>query len=133
MRNINEIIIHCADTKVTQSFSIEDVRKWHVEERGWSDVGYHYYIRLNGSLEIGRPVVKSGAHCRGRNQNTIGVCFEGGKFSDGCEWNKPLSPQIKAFEELKKSLFMVFGELKLSGHYEYSSKTCPNFDIDILK
>jgi hypothetical protein len=133
MKKIDEIIVHCADTGVNQSFSIDDVRRWHVEERGWSDVGYHYYIRLNGEIEKGRPVFKSGAHCKGRNQDTIGVCFEGGKLSDGSKWTGPLAAQLPAFEKLRDSLFVVFGELKISGHYEYSSKSCPNFDVKILK
>ena len=137
MRNINEIIIHCADTKITQSFSIDDVRSWHTDPkprgRGWSDVGYHYYIRLNGNIELGRPVERSGAHAYKHNANSIGVCFEGGKMSDGSKWTFPLGAQLKPFEELKKALFLVFGELKISGHYEYSSKTCPNFDVKLLK
>tara|TARA_R110002020_G_scaffold93467_2_gene225498 strand:+ start:4267 stop:4668 length:402 start_codon:yes stop_codon:yes gene_type:complete len=133
MRNINEIVLHCADTKITQSFSIKDIRKWHVEERGWSDVGYHYYIRLNGNIERGRPVEKSGAHAKGHNSNSIGVCFEGGKLSNGDKWVTPLLPQMIGYKKLKDYLFAVYGELKVSAHYEYSSKSCPNFDIDILK
>ena len=132
MRKINEIILHCADTKITQNFSIADVRKWHVGERGWSDVGYHYYIRLNGNIEVGRPIEMSGAHTKGKNANSIGICFEGGKLSNGDKWSTPMLSQIVAFNQLRKSLFSVFGDLKVSGHYEYSSKSCPNFNVDIL-
>ena len=132
MRKINEIILHCADTKITQNFSVEDVRGWHMNERGWSDCGYHYYIRLNGNIEIGRPIERSGAHAKGKNAYSIGICFEGGKLSNGDNWNTPMLPQIVAFKQLRKSLFSVFGELKIAGHYEYSSKTCPNFSVDIL-
>ena len=132
-RRINEIILHCADTKITQSFSIKDIRKWHVEERGWSDVGYHYYIRLNGKREIGRHIEKSGAHAKNHNSNSIGVCFEGGKLSNGDKWTCPLLPQMQSYTKLKDYLFAIYGDLKVSGHYEYSSKTCPNFNIDLLE
>lgn len=132
MRLINEIILHCADTKITQNFSVKDVRRWHVEERGWSDVGYHYYIRLNGKIERGRPVEKSGAHCKDHNANSIGICFEGGKLSNGDKWVIPMLPQMTSYTKLKDYLFAVYGHLKVSGHYEYSSKSCPNFDVNIL-
>ena len=55
MREINEIIIHCADTKTNQSFDIDDVRDWHLA-RGFSDVGYHYVIALDGTVWYGRPL-----------------------------------------------------------------------------
>ena len=132
MRLINEIILHCADTKITQNFSIDDVRRWHIEERGWSDVGYHFYIRLNGSLELGRPIEKSGAHCKGKNANSIGVCFEGGKMSNGDKWSSPMLSQIVSYNRLQEYLFSVYGQLTVSAHYQYSTKSCPNFNIDIL-
>lgn len=137
MREINEIIVHCADTKTSQDFDIEDIRRWHTDPkpkgRGWSDVGYHYYIKLNGKLQIGRPIERSGAHCSGRNKNSVGVCFEGGKDQTGEKWNNPTTEQFHTFKGLKTYLFLLFGEVKISGHYEYSSKSCPNFDIGILK
>ena len=133
MRKINEIIVHCADTKTNQSFNIEDIRNWHVNERGWSDVGYHYYIKLNGKLQLGRPIEKSGAHCKGRNANSIGVCFEGGKTPKGDTWNSPTPEQFNTFKDLKVYLFRLFGDINIRGHYEFSSKTCPNFNVVILK
>ena len=94
MRYINEIIIHCAETKTNQSFSIDTVRKWHIEERGWSDIGYHFYIQLDGTVWNGRPLEKSGAHCKNRNRSTIGICFEGGLNPDGSKWDGPTQEQI---------------------------------------
>ena len=111
-RKIEEGFVHCSDTKTNQSFGVEDFRKWHVQERGWSDVGYHYVIRLNGTVETGRPLERSGAHAKGHNAHSVGICFEGGKKPSGCD---------------------VYGDLKIRGHYEVSSKTCPNFNVEILK
>jgi len=137
MRELNKIIVHCADTRIDQNFSIHDVRRWHTDPkpngRGWSDVGYHYYIRLNGEIEVGRSIEKQGAHCSGQNKDSIGICFEGGKESDGSKWSKPFDCQIESFKNLSNSLDLVVGDtLDICGHYEFSSKTCPNFNVKIL-
>jgi len=133
MIEINEIIIHCAETKTNQSFSIDDVRSWHTSPpRNWSDIGYHYYIQLDGTVWNGRPIEKAGAHCKGRNKNSIGVCFEGGLKPDGTKWDGPTKEQVINFLSLKEDLFNEFGNLVVSPHSKYSTKTCPNFDIDQL-
>lgn len=132
MRIIESIIVHCADTRTDQNFSVKDVREWH-KTRGFNDVGYHYYIRLSGSIEKGRPIEKIGAHCEGHNSRSIGICFEGGKNPNGSKWDKPKTEQINSFKSLYESLINRFGELSLHGHYMFSShKTCPNFDPCIL-
>ena len=131
MREINEIIIHCADTKTSQSFDIDDVRDWHLA-RGFSDVGYHYVIDLAGAVWYGRPLEQYGAHCKGKNIKSIGICFMGGLNPNGSKWDGPTDEQIKQFRLLKDELFTKFGSLKVSPHSKYSSKSCPNFDIDIL-
>ena len=61
MRPINRIIIHCTATPEGRDVTIGEVRKWHVV-RGWRDVGYHYLIRLDGTVETGRPIEQVGAH-----------------------------------------------------------------------
>lgn len=130
---INEVIVHCSDTRIDQNFSINDIRRWHLE-RGWSDVGYHYYIRLSGEIEHGRPINIKGAHVRGRNSKSIGVCFEGGKLSNGDKWITPNSRQICTFRELMDSFDNVLGKyLPVNPHNKYDkNKSCPNFDISKL-
>ena len=120
MRKLDKIILHCADTRTDQDFSVDDVRHWH-KARGWSDIGYHYYIKCNGSL-----------HAKGHNANSIGICFEGGKNSDNEIWDEPTNKQIRTVKKLIKSLRKDYGELTVHGHYEFSSKGCPNFDVCIL-
>ena len=71
MRKINEIIIHCSDTQEGCDVTAKDIRRWHTTPkekggRGWRDIGYHYVIRLDGTIELGRPLEKAGAHCIGR-------------------------------------------------------------------
>ena len=65
-RKINKIIIHCTATPEGRQIDIDDVRRWHIEERGWSDVGYHFLILLDGTIQIGRPLERSGAHTRAK-------------------------------------------------------------------
>ena len=99
MRKINEIIIHCSDTQEGCDVTAKEIRSWHTAPkekggRGWRDIGYHYVIRLDGTIELGRPLEKAGAHCIGRkgedhNSHSIGICYIGGRHikEDGTwEW-----------------------------------------------
>ena len=131
MRFLNKIIFHCADTRTDQNFNISDVKRWHLD-RGWSDVGYHYFIKLDGSIQKGRDIGRIGSHCKGHNTGSIGVCFEGGKNPDDSKWDRPTEKQIEAAQITISWLRIRFGELTYHGHYEFSSKSCPNFDICIL-
>jgi N-acetylmuramoyl-L-alanine amidase len=138
MRNLDKIIFHCADTRIDQSFSVETVRKWHTDPkpkgRGWSDIGYHYYIDLKGTLHKGRPIEKKGAHCKGYNKGSVGVCFEGGKKADGSKWDKPKPTQLETARVLIGYLRATYNDnLTIHGHYEFSSKSCPNFDVCIIE
>lgn len=137
MRHLDKIIFHCADTRTDQSFSVHTIRKWHTDPkpkgRGWSDIGYHYYIDLKGVQHVGRPITRMGSHARGANNGSVGVCFEGGKNPDGTPWNKPKLEQIKTAQVLIGYLRSKYGDLTLHGHCEFSTKSCPNFDVCILE
>ena len=138
MRNIIRVILHCAVTRTDQNISVEDIRRWHTDPKpkgnGWSDIGYHYYIRLDGTIEIGRPLNIVGSHARGRNTGSIGICFEGGLLPSGEKWHEPMIEQSVSCKKLLSSLNVVLGKkLEVNGHYEFSDKTCPNFKIDIFK
>ena len=122
MRKINEIILHYSETDIPAHDDIKVIRKWHVEERGWRDVGYHYFIRKDGIIQRGRPLDISGAHCAGHNRNSIGICLSGeDNFTD---------VQFCSLKELIKDLFGVYGRMRVVGHYAYSDKKCPNFDVE---
>lgn len=79
MRDINEIIVHCTATRPdwwqgkSTSEKVDEIRRWHVEDRGWRDIGYHYLIDRDGTVAKGRPVEQVGAHCKGHNTGTIGI------------------------------------------------------------
>ena len=132
MRKVTKKILHCADTGVDQDFDIEDIRRWHTQGNGWSDIGYHYYIKLDGTVQIGRPVDKTGAHCRGENEDSIGICFEGGKKEDGSKWDKATDAQEEAFFVLNYELDQDYGVTPCFGHYDFSNKSCPSFSVPEL-
>lgn len=120
-RSINSIIIHCSDTPESMDIGVNEIRDWHVNERGWSDVGYHYIIRRDGTIERGRGEYIAGAHCRGKNTNSIGVCLVGrGRFTES---------QFHSLRELIKDLEIRYEIREIAGHYKYSNKTCPNFNV----
>ena len=82
MRNINKIIVHCSATPEDRDVSVDTIRKWHVEDNGWRDIGYHWVIPLSGSIEKGRPESQPGAHANGFNKKYIGVRYIGGVDKD---------------------------------------------------
>ena len=129
MRPIDKIIVHCTATPRNKDFSAEDIRDWHVKGNGWDDIGYHYVIRLNGSIEYGRMVDKYGAHSSGQNYDSIGICYIGGMEKDMKEWSDTRT------EEQKESLLLLLKTLKklhsnaiIYGHKDFSTKACPSFD-----
>lgn len=127
MRRINEIILHCSDSDFEQHDNIETIRKWHVEERKFNDIGYHFVITKKG-LEIGRPINLPGAHVRGRNSYSIGIVLCGKKNFSSSQ-----------FEVLEKLIFNLMHEFNLNpqniiGHCEIDkNKTCPNFDVKKIR
>lgn len=75
-RNISLIVLHCSATRVNQNFTIEQLEACH-KARGFQTVGYHYYITKDGTLYPGRPESQMGAHAKGFNAHSIGICYEG--------------------------------------------------------
>ena len=129
MRDLNRIILHCSATKEGQDFSADTIRGWHVNGRGWSDIGYHWVIRLDGSIEVGRPLEKSGAHTKGHNKDSVGVCYIGGCDADGKPKDTMNPEQEKAWRMIVLSLRTLYGDLTIHGHNEFAKKACPSFIV----
>jgi N-acetylmuramoyl-L-alanine amidase len=130
MRPITEIIIHCTGTVPSSKTTIEAVRKYHIEHNGWKDIGYHFLITVDGKVWAGRPLDQAGAHCKGHNASTIGVCYVGGLDANQQPCDTRNEGQKAALRSLVKSLKTVFPTIKkVSGHCQYSSKPCPCFDV----
>lgn len=128
MRTINEIVVHCSATPEGRHVTVDEIRAWH-RQRGWSDIGYHFVVYLDGSVHAGRPVGTIGAHVAGRNRNTIGVCYVGGVERDGKTPKDTRTPAQKA--ALVTVLRRLLGEHRgiklISGHHDYAAKACPSF------
>lgn len=135
MRRIDGIIIHCSAIPEGCDVSAATIRQWH-KAKGWKDIGYHYIIRLDGSVEKGRPVEQPGAHCTGHNQTTIGVCYIGGLAEDGkTPKDTRTDAQNAALLELVKHLQTVhrIPSSNIFGHNEFANKACPSFDVQAWK
>jgi len=130
MRDLNRIIVHCSYTPPSMNIGAETIRDWHVNGNGWSDIGYHYVIRRNGEVELGRPIERAGAHVRGHNADSIGVCLVGGMTKDktapDCNFTKA---QWFALAALLAKLEADYGVKTVYGHRDFSSKDCPCFDV----
>lgn len=127
MRTIDRIIIHCAATPPSLDIGAAEIDQWH-REKGWDGIGYHYVIRRNGEVEPGRPVSRAGAHTKGHNATTIGVCLVGGVNGKG-EAEANFTPaQWAALRAVVLTLHHAFGA-GVHGHREYAAKACPSFDV----
>lgn len=128
MRKINKIIIHCTATPEGRDVSIDEVRRWHVEERGWRDVGYHFLVRLDGTVEEGRQIEMTGAHTRSHNWDSIGIAYSGGMSKDMTEpKDTRTDAQKDALVDLICQLHDCYGGT-VYGHRDFSEKACPSFD-----
>jgi N-acetylmuramoyl-L-alanine amidase len=129
MRNINKIIVHCTATPENRNVSIDEIRRWHVDERGFSDIGYHWVIELDGSIAKGRPESRSGAHAKGHNKASVGVCYIGGvDDSDGSPKDTRTEKQKETLRCLLIDLLGRYPDAEIIGHRDVSSKACPSFD-----
>ena len=136
LSRIKDLIIHCADTPDGACYCAEDIDDWH-RERGFSRsgiaagnvspeltaIGYHFVIHVSGSIRRGRSLIETGAHARGYNENSIGICLIGRERYSHAQWS--------ALRSLVHSLQMRFGNrLRVRGHRDVNpGKTCPGFDV----
>ena len=137
MRNIDTIIIHCTATRPnwwegkSAQQKTDEVRRWHVEDRGWSDIGYHYLIDRDGTVTEGRPLDRTGAHAKNHNTGSVGISLfggHGGNVSDQLEDNFT-EDQDLALRALIAKLKADHPITKIIGHNEVANKACPTFVV----
>lgn len=129
MRSITLIIIHCSATRRGQSFGFVQCRDDHVRHRGFSDIGYHFYLTRDGRVHPGRPLERMGAHCQGHNRHSVGICYEGGLTDEGRPADTRTPAQRLAMERLVKELRGRFPRAVVVGHRDLDPrKACPCFD-----
>lgn len=140
MRKINKIIIHCSASPEGRNHTIEDIRRWHTMPvsrggRGWTDIGYHYVIHLDGSIHRGREESKIGAHCTGQNADSIGICYVGGLAADGKTPKDTRTPaQKESLEKLVEEIKKRYPGVKVYGHRDFTKlKACPSYEVNPKK
>lgn len=141
-RTMDTIVIHCSATKENKDYSAEDIKKWHLQ-RGFKDIGYHFIIKLDGTIEIGRSLDKIGAHVINHNANTIGICYIGGLSSNNKAKDTRTDKQKESLLNLITILKSFIPIKHIKGHRDYSKdlnnngiiepnefmKDCPCFDV----
>lgn len=100
---------------------VMSIHNLHINQNGWSGIGYHFYVRKNGDVFRGRPIDKMGAHASGHNSHTIGICFEG-----NFEKEKMSNIQIESGRELIKYIREYYkSELPVLKHSDVCATSCP--------
>lgn len=124
------IVIHCAATKPTMDIGLREIRQWHTQQ-GWLDVGYHYIIRRDGTVETGRPKDVVGSHVKSYNSVSLGICLVGGIDAAGKPEDNFTPEQWTALDGLVWEASTVwYPEARICGHRELDSgKACPSFDV----
>ena len=128
-RTFEKVIVHCSDTPDDSpaAFDVHDIRRWH-KRRGWSDCGYHWVVTRAGEVQAGRPEKLIGAHCRGQNYSSIGVCLVGREAFEKVQ-----------LERLRDIFFRIKKDYKIDipdwyCHNEFTTgKTCPGFSGGFLR
>lgn len=135
MRKIEQIVIHCSATKPRQDIGLKEIKVWHTAKppkgQGWSDIGYHFVIRRDGTRELGRSLDRSGSHVKNHNARTIGICLVGGLDEKGKSQNNFTGPQFGELERLVRELLEQFPGAEVLGHRDFAgvAKDCPCFDV----
>ena len=131
------IVVHCADTYARMDIGAKEIREWHLA-KGFADIGYAMVIRRNGDIEAGRDsdgdgdtLDEVGAHARGYNGESIGICLVGGRSDDDQPTFNFTAKQMDSLEFLLSELESKFPGIEILGHCDLPevTKQCPCFDI----
>ena len=128
-RVITDIVVHCTATVEGKDFTADDIRKMH-KAQGWSDIGYHYVVRIDGTVENGRDVNLIGSHVAGHNSHSIGVVYVGGLDKNKKAKDTRTEEQKASLLSLLMDLRKLYPNAKISGHRDFPgvAKACPCFD-----
>lgn len=129
-RRIRLIVVHCSATRVDVDFGVDDLLRCYLA-RGFRTIGYHFYITKDGRVYHTRPMAEIGAHARGFNLHSLGICYEGGLGIDGQPTDTRTPAQREALRRVLSELKELFPEAEIVGHRQLSGdihKACPCFD-----
>ena len=125
------IVVHCSASRAKDAHvDVKEIDRWH-RQKGWLMVGYHFVITRGAVIQKGRDLNSAGAHARGHNHHSIGICLVGGVKEDGkTPEDNFTSQQKEALYSLLKEMRSLYPTAKIIGHWEIEpAKTCPNFDL----
>ena len=125
---ISYIVIHCSATKPNQKIGVEELRDNHLC-RSFDDIGYHWVINIDGTIEKGRSEKYQGAHCQGYNDKSIGICYIGGLDDNGIPSNTMTAQQEESLIALCSKIKNTHPNIHIIGHNQISDKICPCFDV----
>ena len=128
---VRYLVIHCSATREDRSYTVQQLRSDHIS-RGFIDIGYHYYIRRDGTLTQHRRHDEVGAHCRPFNRCSIGICYEGGLDANGKPKDTRTLKQRASLLALLLDLKQKFPKAVIRGHNEMPGaipKACPCFNL----
>lgn len=120
-RATQHIVIHTSATRAIQDIGVGEIRKWH-KAQGWTDIGYHFVIRRDGTVQRGRARDAIGSHVKGWNAITLGICMVGGLANKApyAPENNYTPAQWKALEALIRELLKVYPKATILGHRDLS-------------
>lgn len=125
----DHIVIHCSATKPTQDIGLREIRMWH-KQQGWLDVGYHFIIKRDGTVEEGRPVDTVGSHVKNHNSNSVGICLVGGVDAKMKPEANFTDAQWAALDDVVLKLRKLHPTASVKGHNEFDKgKACPSFNV----
>lgn len=129
LSSIDTIVIHTTATQENQEVTIEQIDMWH-KKRGWDMVGYHYVVDLQGKIHKGRCITQVGAHVKGHNKTSIGICYVGGLDENGDAKDTLRPIQKNAIGFMLLALKAVLQQpMVVKGHKEFTNKACPCFEV----
>ena len=124
------LVLHCSASRCNQDYSVEQLRRDH-KARGFYDIGYHFYIRKDGTMTQHRKLLEVGAHARPYNRCSIGICYEGGLDEQGKPCNTMTAEQETRLIDLFRNLKILYPKSKIVGHRDLpgtTPKECPCLD-----
>ena len=129
MRKIDLIVVHCSATRENRSYTVKQLIRDHVKRFGFT--GYHYYVTRDGTVYQTRHEQLVGAHARGYNAHSLGVCYEGGLDSRGKPADTRTPRQRSALLDLLRCLKRKHPDARVVGHRDLPGvhKDCPCFDV----
>ena len=123
------IVIHWTQTPKDMEVDVEKVTQWH-KDRGFDTIGYHYLIKRDGTLQVGRDEDVVGAHAVAVNGTSIGIALVGGGTADMGWENNFNSEQFDTLKSIILKLKDKYDIEKIIGHYQVDDKKeCPSFDV----